>query len=104
MTSMLKRVDNAVFDFVKSRRRRQAVHRRASVYDLKNDGVGYATSGGQVDDIKTKLDDYKAADHRRQDHGADQAVERDPTHDRASGPGATSVPAGPDRVSGADLT
>ena len=23
------------------------------------DGVGYSTSGGQVDDIKTKLDDYK---------------------------------------------
>ncbi len=29
------------------------------VFDLKKDGVGYSTSGGQVDDIKTKLEDYK---------------------------------------------
>jgi basic membrane protein A len=29
------------------------------IFDLKVDGVGYATSGGMVDDIKTKLDDYK---------------------------------------------
>ena len=29
------------------------------VYDLKRDGVGYSTSGGMVDDIKTKLDDYR---------------------------------------------
>ena len=32
-----------------------------TTYDLKaKDGVGYATTGGQVDDIKTKLDDAKA--------------------------------------------
>jgi basic membrane protein A len=29
------------------------------IFDLKVDGVGYATSGGQVDDIKSKLDAYK---------------------------------------------
>ena len=29
------------------------------VYDLKRDGVGYATSGGQIDDIKSKIDGYK---------------------------------------------
>ena len=29
------------------------------VYDLEKDGVGYSTSGGAVDDIKAKLDDYK---------------------------------------------
>ena len=30
------------------------------VFDLKNDGVGYSTSGGQIDDIKAKLDAIKA--------------------------------------------
>ena len=30
------------------------------VFDLKNDGVGYSTSGGLVDDIKTQLDALKA--------------------------------------------
>jgi basic membrane protein A len=58
ITSMLKRVDNAVFDFVKSvgdNTFKAGEHK----YDLKNDGVGYSTSGGKVDDIKTKLDDIK---------------------------------------------
>ena len=58
MTSMIKRVDNAVFDFVDKESKGQ-FKAGTSVYDLKVDGVGYATSGGQVDDIKSKLDDYK---------------------------------------------
>jgi basic membrane protein A len=29
------------------------------VFDLAKDGLGYSTSGGKVDDIKTQLDDYK---------------------------------------------
>jgi basic membrane protein A len=29
-------------------------------YDLKKDGVGYATSGGFVDDIKSQIDDAAA--------------------------------------------
>jgi basic membrane protein A len=29
-------------------------------FDLKVDGVGYSTSGGFVDDIKSQLDDLKA--------------------------------------------
>jgi basic membrane protein A len=28
-------------------------------FDLKSGGIDYATSGGKVDDIKTKLDDFK---------------------------------------------
>jgi basic membrane protein A len=59
ITSMLKRVDVAVFDYI------QAVAKGdLSVlpkrFDLKVDGVGYATSGGKVDDIKDVLDGYKA--------------------------------------------
>ena len=59
MTSMLKTVDVAVFDFVSS----VAGDKFAAgptVYDLAKDGVGYSTSGGMVDDIASKLEDYKA--------------------------------------------
>ena len=55
LTSMLKRVDVGVYDFIKS------VHDGAfqagpKVFDLKADGVGYSTTGGNVDDIKADLD------------------------------------------------
>ncbi|WP_198954566.1 BMP family protein [Kineosporia sp. R_H_3] len=59
MTSMLKRVDVAVFDFIKSFKD-GAPLTGVQTFDLKKDGVGYSTSGGQVDDIATKLDEYKA--------------------------------------------
>jgi len=59
LTSMLKRVDVAVFDFVKT-----FVDGEASsgpvTYDVKGGGIDYATSGGFVDDIADQLDDYKA--------------------------------------------
>ncbi|MCR6488634.1 BMP family ABC transporter substrate-binding protein [Amycolatopsis sp. OK19-0408] len=59
ITSMLKRVDVAVFSYI------QAVAKGdlsglPKRFDLKVDGVGYATSGGKVDDIKDVLDGYKA--------------------------------------------
>ena len=59
MTSMLKRVDTAVFDFVDDFGKDKFTA-GMQVFDLKKDGVGYSTSGGFVDDIKAKLDDYKA--------------------------------------------
>ena len=59
MTSMLKKVDVAVYDFIKS-----VVDDNftagPTTYDLEKDGVGYSTTGGQIDDITTKLDEYKA--------------------------------------------
>lgn len=60
ITSMIKRVDVAVFDYI------QAVAKNDLTtlpkrFDLKVDGVGYSTSGGKIDDIKDKLDAYKAA-------------------------------------------
>lgn len=57
-TSMLKKVDVAVYDFIKSVKDGKFVAGNR-IYDLKADGVGYSTSGGKVDDIKTQLDDYK---------------------------------------------
>ena len=59
MTSMIKRVDVAVFDFVKSVKDGSPLV-GATTFDLKSGGIDYSTSGGQVDDIKAKLDDYKA--------------------------------------------
>jgi basic membrane protein A len=59
MTSMIKRVDVAVLSFITAAKDNKFVA-GATTFDLKADGVGYSTSGGGVDDIKTKLDDYKA--------------------------------------------
>jgi basic membrane protein A len=58
MTSMLKRVDNAVFNFVKEFGEGKFTA-GPTVFDLKKDGVGYSTTGGKVDDIKSKLDEFK---------------------------------------------
>jgi basic membrane protein A len=59
ITSMLKKVDVAVGDFITSVKDGKFAN-GSKVYDLKAGGVDYATSGGKIDDIKTKLDDYKA--------------------------------------------
>jgi len=59
MTSMLKKVDVAVFDFI-SQVNDDKFTAGTTTYDLAKDGVGYSTSGGQIDDIKTQLEDYKA--------------------------------------------
>jgi basic membrane protein A and related proteins len=59
LTSMLKRVDVAVFQTV------QAVANGdtaggVEAFDLSVDGVGYATSGGFIDDIVPQLEEFKA--------------------------------------------
>jgi basic membrane protein A len=55
LTSMLKRVDVAVYDTI-----RDFVHGNLTggvkVFDLKANGVGYAVSGGFINDIKGQLD------------------------------------------------
>ncbi|WP_240487060.1 BMP family lipoprotein [Actinomadura flavalba] len=58
LTSMLKRVDVAVYDFIKSVGD-GTFKSGTKQFDLSNDGVGYAPTGGKVDDIKTQLDDLK---------------------------------------------
>ncbi len=60
LTSMLKRVDVAVFEILKA----QAEGTFAAgpnVYDLSVDGVGYSTTGGFVDDIVDQLEAAKAS-------------------------------------------
>ncbi|WP_165495392.1 BMP family lipoprotein [Actinomadura roseirufa] len=59
LTSMIKHVDLAVYDFVESVAK-NTFQPGTKRYDLTNDGVGYAATGGKVDDIKAKLDELKA--------------------------------------------
>ncbi len=59
MTSMQKRVDVATYDFVTSAVN-GAVLTGDQKFDLANNGVGLATSGGQIDDIAADIDKAKA--------------------------------------------
>ncbi len=59
LTSMVKKVDVGVFDFIKSVKD-GTFKAGTKAFDLKAGGVDYSTTGGKVDDIKAKLDDYKA--------------------------------------------
>jgi basic membrane protein A and related proteins len=59
LTSMLKRVDTAVFEITKSVSE-GAFQSGNVVYDLEAEGVGYSTSGGYVDDIIEDLEAFKA--------------------------------------------
>ena len=58
MTSMLKKVDVAVFDYIKSFVDGET-QSGPVVFDLEAGGVDYSKTGGQVDDIADQLDEYK---------------------------------------------
>ncbi|MFZ2165820.1 MAG: BMP family ABC transporter substrate-binding protein [Propionibacteriaceae bacterium] len=58
LTSMLKKVNVGVYDFINSVVK-GSFTAGVKTFDLKSGGVDYATTGGKVDDIKTKLDDFK---------------------------------------------
>ena len=60
LTSMLKRVDVAVYDYINASAAGDT-STLPEVFDLKVDGVGYATTGDHVADITTQLDAYKGA-------------------------------------------
>ena len=73
LTSMLKRVDVAVFEILRAQDSGNFAAGN-TVYDLSVDGVGYSTSGGYVDDIVDQLEDFKA-----QIIAGDIVVPTDPT-------------------------
>ena len=58
LTSMIKRVDVAVFDALSAFTEGEELE-AVTTYDLEKDGVGYATSGGQLDDIEDQLEELK---------------------------------------------
>lgn len=59
ISSMLKRVDVAVFDYITAAAKGD-LSTLPKVFDLKVDGVGFATSGGKIDDIKGTVYAYQA--------------------------------------------
>ena len=60
LTSMIKRVDTAVYEITKAFLE-GSFGPGETRYDLSVDGVGYATSGGFIDDIVPQLEEAKAA-------------------------------------------
>ena len=60
LTSMLKRVDVAVYEILKAQEE-GTFTAGPNLYDLQTGGVGYATSGGYVDDIVDQLEAAKAS-------------------------------------------
>ena len=58
LTSMLKRVDVAVYQSISSVVD-DSFEGEIREFSLDDDGVGYSTSGGFVDDISDQLEDYK---------------------------------------------
>ena len=60
MTSMLKRVDNAVEAFINDYSEGTVEGGTDIVNDLSTEGVGLSTSGGQIDDIAAVIEDYQS--------------------------------------------
>jgi len=60
LTSMLKRVDVAVYEILNDHANGDFAA-GMQVYDLSVDGVGYSTTGGYVDDIVGDLEAFKAS-------------------------------------------
>lgn len=58
ITSMVKNVDVAVFDYIKASVDGEPLSGLVE-FDLKDGGVSYTTTGGKIDDITDKLDEYK---------------------------------------------
>ena len=59
LTSMIKRVNVSVFETIKAASD-GTPFTGVKMFDLSNDGVGYSTSGGYLDDIVAELDAIKA--------------------------------------------
>ncbi|MGA1149276.1 MAG: BMP family lipoprotein [Ilumatobacteraceae bacterium] len=59
LTSMLKRVDNAVYLTAQAVKDGD-LSGGFKVFDLSTDGVGYATTGGYLDDVVDQLEELKA--------------------------------------------
>ncbi|ACV77715.1 BMP family lipoprotein [Nakamurella multipartita] len=60
ITSMLKKVDVATWDFIASAVNGEVISGQ-HVYSLKNDGVGYSTSGGFITEYVPDIEKAKAA-------------------------------------------
>ena len=91
LTSMLKRVDVAVYNTIEALVNGEDVT-GTTAFDLSVDGVGYSTSGGFVDEYVDSARGAEAADHRRRHRGSRHAVAdrrrlRPPPGERVTDPG-----------------
>lgn len=59
LTSMLKRVDEAVYQTIEAAQN-DDLDSLPAAFDLSVDGVGYSVEGGYIDDIVPQLEEYKA--------------------------------------------
>jgi basic membrane protein A len=59
MTSMLKRVDNAVENFIKAFAEGEVEGATDITNDLSTGGVGLSTSGGYIDDITDQIEEFE---------------------------------------------
>lgn len=59
LTSMLKRVDVAVYTAIDQLLDDELVGGEPLVFDLENNGVGYATDGGQLDEVQEQIEDLR---------------------------------------------
>ena len=59
MTSMLKRVDNAVEQFINDYAEGNVTGASDVLNDLSTEGIGLATSGGFIDDIQSDIDGFR---------------------------------------------
>ena len=59
MTSMLKRVDNAVNAYLTDFSNGEVAGGEDVINDLSTEGIDLSTSGGQIDDVMDQIDDYK---------------------------------------------
>jgi len=60
LTSMLKKVDVAVYDTIERVVNGEEVGGTVTTYDLEAGGVDYSTTGGYIDDIVEQLEELKA--------------------------------------------
>ena len=61
LSSMLKRVDVAVYNTIEAVVNGNFQGNGPTVFDLSVDGVGYSTSGGFIDDIVPQIEEFKLA-------------------------------------------
>ncbi|HMJ74806.1 MAG TPA: BMP family ABC transporter substrate-binding protein, partial [Iamia sp.] len=59
LSSMLKRVDVAVYNAIDSLLNDELEGGTPLEFNLENDGVGFATDGGQLDDVEDQLNELK---------------------------------------------
>ena len=99
MTSMIKKVDVGVYDFIKSVTRTTPSRPATRSSTSRPAASTTPRPAAKIDDIKSKLDDVQAEDHLRRDHGPEVLIiliqEGTAWTPPPDGPVARAAPPGP---------